>query len=248
MAKGKLDLELWGVKEEIKDVLHTSSYGIGFYSNEDNLTTEEINSKCNKIWRRMFAMCNSISDSYSKQRRKREYTMCKEWYDYNDFKKWYDDNYYTLDNEKAYFSSMCIKKNNTHFSPQLCVFVPQSILGLLYGYGQNKGKVYDDKCLCGVNRVKNKDKYTYKCAMNIAPELNNGSDTYYIGTFDTEEEAFVNYKIAKELYIKGVAYHYKDKIPKKLYNALLHWEVERDDNTAKYENSKTRKDIYRLQK
>jgi len=84
--------------------------------------------------------------------------------------------------------------------------------------------------------------------MKIAAELNKGSEIYYIGTYDTEEEAFINYKIVKELYIKGVAYHYKNRIPEKLYNAMLNWEIEKDDNTVKYENSRTRKDIFRLQK
>lgn len=247
MAECKLDFNLWGIrdKEQLQDSI-VKSFGVGFYSDEENLTTEEINSKCNSIWRRMLALCYSVSDGY--YRRGREYTICKEWYDYNNFKKWFDENYYTLKDENVFFSAMCIRKNNTHFCPQLCTFVPQFILGLLYGFGFNKGVDSDNKNICGVQKVKRNKDYSYKSMIKIAPELNNGSDTYYIGTFDTEEEAFVNYKIAKELYIKGVAYHYKDKIPEKLYNALLHWEVERDDNTAKYENSKTRKDIYRLQK
>ena len=29
---------------------------------------------------------------------------------------------------------------------------------------------------------------------------------------------------------------------------MLNWEIEKDDNTVKYENSRTRKDIFRLQK
>lgn len=248
MAKD-IDLNLWGIseKENVEESVLKSAYGIGFYSDKTHLDTEEINSKCNETWRRMFALCYSISDSFEKHRKEREYTICKEWLDYNNYKQWYDENYYELENENVCFSSMCIKKNNTHFCPQLCVFVPQSILGLLYGNTNNVNR-NSGKCVCGVDRVKNKDKYVYKSTMKIAPELNCGSDTYYIGTFETEEEAFINYKIIKELYIKGVAYHYKDKIPEKLYNSMLHWEVEKDDNKLKYENSRTRKDVFRLQK
>lgn len=84
--------------------------------------------------------------------------------------------------------------------------------------------------------------------MNIDPELNGGSGTYYIGTYETEEEAFISYKIMKELYIKGVAYHLKDKISESVYNAMIRWTVEMDDNTVKYENTRTRKDLFRLQK
>lgn len=243
---GVLELDLWGIKkpEDMKNDVLKSAYGIGFYSDFSNLESDEIASKCNAIWRRMIALCNSVSDSFAKQRRLREYTMCKEWYDYNVFKQWYDNNFYELD-ESVVFSSMCIMKNNTHFCPQLCVFVPQYILGILYAHTKEE---YDNKCVCGVTRVKLKNKWSYKSAMRIAPELNKGSDTYCIGTYDTEEEAFINYKIVKELYIKGVAYHYKDKIPENLYNAMLHWEIEKDDNTVKYENARTRKNLFRLQK
>lgn len=247
MGRNKIDFDVWGINNgEIKDSVY-KSYGIGFYSDEGNLDTDDINSKCNYIWKRMFALCYSVADSFEKQRREREYTLCKEWLDYNNFKLWYKENHYTLQDEDCFFSSMCIKKNNTHFCPQLCVFVPRSILGLLYGNSNNIAR-NSGECACGVSRIKNKNQYVYKSMMKIAPELNGGSDNYYIGTFDTEEEAFNNYKIVKELYIKGVAYHYKDKIPEKLYNAMLHWEVEKDDNTIKYENSKTRKDVFKLQK
>lgn len=247
MAECKLDLGLWGIRdneEQLQDVLLKASFGVGFYSDKNNITSEELSSKSNALWRKILAFCYSTS-SNSRDKRGREYTVCKEWYDYNNFKKWYDENYYTLEDEMVFFSAMCIKKDNTHFCPQLCAFVPQSIIGLLYGRTKED---YDNKCVCGVTKVKLQKGYSYKSAIKIAPELNKGSQTYCIGTYETEEEAFVNYKIIKELYIKGVAYRYKDKIPEKLYNAMLHWEVEKDDNEVKYENSKTRKDVFRLQK
>lgn len=248
MGKSRIDLELWGIanKESLQDNI-LKPFGIGYYSDEKCIDTDEINSKCHEIWMRMLARCFSISKSNDNAKKGREYTVCKEWLDYIQFKKWYDQNYYELETEKVYFSPMCVKKNNTHFCPQLCVFVPHSILGLLYGSTNNLYR-NSGKCVCGVSCIKNKGKNKYKSTMNIAPELNAGSDTYYIGTFDTEEEAFINYKIVKELYIKGVAYHNKDKIPEKLYNAMLNWEVEKDDNSIKYENTRTRKDIFRLQK
>ena len=37
------------------------------------------------------------------------------------------------------------------------------------------------------------------------------------------------YKIRKEQNIKEVADQYKDKVPKKLYEALYNWKVEIDD-------------------
>ena len=50
-----------------------------------------------------------------------------------------------------------------------------------------------------------------------------------MGSFDSEEEAFYAYKEFKEQYIKQVADEYKDKIPKKLYDAMYKYEVEITD-------------------
>ncbi len=246
MEKSDIDLFAWGIYQtDVKKDVLKSSYGCGYYSDDKNLLPEEINSKCNYTWRRMLALCYSQASSYEKQRRGREYTICKEWLDYNTFKEWYDKNYYELPDYKVIFSPMCIKKNNTHFCPQLCAFVPTYVVGLLYGNVNSSAE--EDKCN-GVIKMKTLNGYSYKCAMNIDPELNGGSDTYYIGTYETEEEAFISYKIMKELYIKGVAYHLKDKISESVYNAMIRWTVERDDNTVKYENTRTRKDLFRLQK
>lgn len=51
----------------------------------------------------------------------------------------------------------------------------------------------------------------------------------YSKSFDTLEEAFYSYKQIKEDYIKQIADEYKDKIPKKLYDAMYKWEVEITD-------------------
>jgi hypothetical protein len=48
----------------------------------------------------------------------------------------------------------------------------------------------------------------------------------HIGRFSTIEEAFNTYKTFKENYIKQIADEYKDRIPKKLYDAMYRYEVE----------------------
>jgi hypothetical protein len=50
-----------------------------------------------------------------------------------------------------------------------------------------------------------------------------------LGHFKSINEAFNAYKTAKEKYIKHIADEYKDKIPKKLYDAMYNWEVEITD-------------------
>lgn len=51
----------------------------------------------------------------------------------------------------------------------------------------------------------------------------------FLGYFNTPEEAFNAYKEFKEQYIKQVAEEYKDKIPNKLYEAMLKWEINIED-------------------
>lgn len=52
-----------------------------------------------------------------------------------------------------------------------------------------------------------------------------------MGTFDTPEEAFQTYKIAKEAYIKEVAQDSYDKgeITEKVYQALMNWQIDITD-------------------
>ena len=50
-----------------------------------------------------------------------------------------------------------------------------------------------------------------------------------LGTFKTPHKAFLMYKINKELVIQSVANEYEDKIPNKLYEALINYEVEELD-------------------
>lgn len=58
----------------------------------------------------------------------------------------------------------------------------------------------------------------------------NGKSTL-IGQFDTPEHAFLAYKKAKEEYIKEVAqeYYNSGKIDKKVYEALLRYQIEITD-------------------
>jgi hypothetical protein len=50
-----------------------------------------------------------------------------------------------------------------------------------------------------------------------------------IGQYNTPEEAFQAYKVAKEEWIKEVANKYKDKLEPRVYDALMKYEVEMTD-------------------
>ena len=65
------------------------------------------------------------------------------------------------------------------------------------------------------------DKYCASCRR--------GGGKEYLGTFDTEIEAFRAYKHAKEAYVKELANKWKDQIDPKVYEALMKYEVEITD-------------------
>ena len=50
-----------------------------------------------------------------------------------------------------------------------------------------------------------------------------------LGEFNNAEKAFHKYKAYKEEFIKSMAMRYKEKIPQKVYNAMMDWNVEIDD-------------------
>ena len=80
----------------------------------------------------------------------------------------------------------------------------------------DRGKYY-----IGVTYHKRVGKFNARC--NVL----NGRK--HIGYYDTELEAFNAYKNFKESYIKSVAEEYKEKIPKRLYEAMIKYEVDIND-------------------
>ena len=47
--------------------------------------------------------------------------------------------------------------------------------------------------------------------------------------WNTEEEAFQEYKLFKESEIRTLVLRYKDKIPDKIYQAMKNWQIEITD-------------------
>ena len=129
------------------------------------------------------------------------------WHNFQVFAKWFENNYvenYALDKD-------ILIKGNKIYSPETCCFVPQEINKLFIKSGKNRGKyligVYKDGCRFKVQISKGKSSQTY------------------LGSFDTEIEAFKVYKESKENYIKELAYIWKEKIDCSIYNSLINYEV-----------------------
>lgn len=165
------------------------------------------------VWKEMIRRCydttkQKITPTY------KDCTVCKEWHNFQNFAEWYNKNFYQIENEVMCLDKDILHKGNKIYSPDTCVFVPMSINSLFTKRQNNRGS-----CPIGVYFDKSKSDNIYKVVSNDV----------YLGYCQTIEQAFEKYKNHKEKRIKEVAEQYKDKIPKKLYNAMMKYEVEITD-------------------
>lgn len=108
-------------------------------------------------------------------------------------------------------------KGNKLYSEDTCCFVPRRINALL-----NKRKACRGELLVGVYWHKVKNKYMAQC--------NTGKGTQTtIGSYNTQEEAFLAYKNFKESVIKQVAQEYKSDLSTRVYEALIKYEIDSND-------------------
>jgi hypothetical protein len=110
-----------------------------------------------------------------------------------------------------------LHKGNKVYSSDNCIFAPKSINNLFINAKASRGDLP-----IGIDRAKNG---TFRVRVR---KMDKGRQSI-IGYYDNIVEAFEVYKENKEKLIKETAYKYKDKIPKKLYEAMMNWVVEYDD-------------------
>lgn len=200
---------------EIKNPFFPSVYGVGFIGVGDYKTCDENGkqTKCHGTWHDMHRRCYN----HKLQEKKPTYKnckVCKEWNNYQAFAKWDNENYYEVGNERMDLDKDILCKGNKVYSPDTCIYVPHSINSLFTKRDKCRGEYY-----IGVRKKGNK----------FEARLSKGNGEIYLGLFNTPEQAFLAYKQAKEQYIKEVAEEYKEKIPYRLYEALMNYEVEIDD-------------------
>jgi len=109
-----------------------------------------------------------------------------------------------------------IQKGNKLYSKDTCCFVPAEVNSLLVKRDNSRGEwpvgVYFDKATG-----------KFKARLNI-----NGKRKH-LGYFNTPEEAFQVYKLAKEAHIKVVAHKWKHLLDERVFQALMTYEVNIDD-------------------
>lgn len=203
------------LKGKIKNPYFPNVYGFGFIGVGDYKSVDENgkNTKCYITWHDMYKRCYDTK-YHEKEPSYKNCKVCKEWNNYQEFAKWNDENYYEVENERMTLDKDILCKRNKVYSPETCVYVPQSINALFIKRDNERGDLP-----IGVSKYEDK----------FVAHLNKDNKLIHLGYYDTPEQAFLAYKEAKEQYIKKVAEEYKDKIDPRAYEALMNYKVEITD-------------------
>ena len=205
---------------KIKSPYERRVYGAG-YLGEGKYKCKENGkiTRAYKTWKNMLKRC------YSEKLHEKRPTyigceVCNEWLNFQNFAKWHEENYYEIEGEVTHLDKDILNKGNKIYSPDTCIFVPQTINSLFTKRDNDRG----DSCI-GTSPYQ--DKYMVRCRM-INPKTSK-SKNEYLGLYNTEIEGFEVYKYYKEKNIKQVADYFKSKIPSELYDGMYSYEVEITD-------------------
>ena len=200
---------------KVKDPCVPSVFGVGITGTKYPPTINGAQTKEYVLWKHMLERC--YSDTYKKKQP--TYEGCEvsdNFKSYTYFYEWcnkqmgFDNEYWQLDKD-------LLIKGNKFYSEDSCVFLPKEINSLLTKSNKTRGEH-----LIGVCWYK-KDKAF------VARVNKNKGGSEYLGSFNTELEAFKAYKKAKESFIKEQANKWKGEIDERAYNALMNYEVSTND-------------------
>ena len=200
----------------LRDRTIPSVYGVGYMGNNPELKSSCNGKKCPiySAWVRMFERC------YSKKFHQRQptYIDCYVSDDFKDYSKWRDwfDNY-QYKHDGWHMDKDLLFKGNKVYSENTCIFIPKEINLVLTKRTTSRGEHLIGVCWHNTNKT------------FVAMVCKNKGKQEYLGSFNTEVEAFNAYKEAKEAYLKELADKYKDLLNPRAYEALYNYTVDIDD-------------------
>lgn len=198
-------------------VYEPRTFGVGYLGEGKYKASENgKKTKCYNIWKDMIRRCYGNEKYYDKYPSYEKCTICEEWHNFQNFAEWYEENYYKIEGETMCLDKDILYKGNKIYSPKTCIFVPQRINTLFI-----KRELYRGDLPLGVDFDNRNCKFRATYRVDKVKK--------HLGYYSTPQEAFQSYKKVKEKDIKQIAEEYKDKIPEKLYNAMITYEVEIDD-------------------
>ena len=213
-------VELGNIRNgEIKDRYLPSVFGVGALGTKYPSKVNGRNTKEYALWQSMLQRC--YSDTYQKKYPTYKGCKCSENFkSYEYFYEWCNKqigfgndgngNPFQLDKD-------LLTKGNKVYSEDSCVFIPSEINSLLIKCTASRGEH-----LIGVSWHKRDKAFVAQVGKSkVCSE--------WIGSFNTEIEAFNAYKQAKESFVKEQAEKWKSQIDERAYNALMNYEVGIDD-------------------
>lgn len=180
--------------------------GVGYRGSEN----VDCTSKSYLKWHDMLVRCYN-EKFHERQPQYKGCTVCEEWLNYSNFKVWYYQN--KIHGMELDLDKDILFKGNKMYSPETCCFVPHAINTLFLSKKADRGDYP-----IGVSYEKDKKKFR--------AEMSFMGRQIKLGTFDAVESAFARYKEYKEDFIKDMAEQYRDKIPDKVYEAMMDWKIE----------------------
>ena len=139
--------------------------------------------------------------------------VCEKWHNFQEFSKWFFSisERLNFDDKGKKFVLDKDLLGCREYSPENCCFIPAEINSFLTGREACRGKLMKGVSL-------QSGRYKSMC-----------QGVGFLGYFDTEMEAFLAYKKAKENRAKDLAEKWKDKITTRAYYALMNYQVKTTD-------------------
>ena len=186
----------------------TLKFGVGFCDVTDYIRNTE-NEYSYRVWNNMLNRCYN-DDIHVTHPTYKDCIVCSLWHQFSNFKGWFDSHYI----DGWYLDKDILFKGNKLYSPDTCCFVPCEINNIVL-----KRQNYRGNYPIGVY----KENGRFKSKLSVRGKY------VRLGSYDSVENAFYAYKLAKENYIKELADKYKDQLEPRVYEALYNYQVEITD-------------------
>lgn len=137
-------------------------------------------------------------------------SVSDQWLEYQDFAEWFEAHEYS--NHGYELDKDLLLPGNKIYTPDRCAFVPSQLNSLLTDHGATRGQYPQ-----GVSLNKNTNNFRARITIDGKQRC--------LGCFDTELDAYLAYKEAKEANVKRMALEWQDRIANNVFEALMNWKL-----------------------
>lgn len=210
------------IRGNVRNPYYPSVYGVGITGNKYLTWINGKHTKEYDAWQNILIRCfdEKIKEKYPTYK---DVTCCEEWLLFDNFYEWMHKQHNFdkwFNNDKWHVDKDILIKSNKIYSPETCCLVPQNVNKLFLKHDTARGSLPIGVTLCSDGHG-----FVARCMNPITDKRD------YLGYYDSQEKAFLAYKIYKENLIKEVAKieYEKGNITKQCCDAMMRYEVEITD-------------------